>query len=135
MTRTPKPYRRLPGTGNQMVSKVRLYVGADHLLQVSATGYSETYKRFFFRDIQGISLHETRTGAIWNAVWAGLTALFALIATSLGENGIVFAFFAGLWGCFLVLNLAGGRTCACYLQTAVQRQRLYSIRRLRRALR
>ena len=58
-------YRRFPGTGRYLLNRVLLYVGPDHLLQVTATGYSENYRRFFFHDIQVISLHKTVTGTIW----------------------------------------------------------------------
>ena len=36
-----------------------LWLGKDHLLCVETTGYTETYKRFFFRDIQVLTLRRT----------------------------------------------------------------------------
>jgi len=137
-TTTSSPtYVRVRGTGKNVLARIKLYLGPDHLLQVTSNGFSETYKRFFFRDIQVISLHKTATGTIWNVVWAGLTAMFALIAAVVAWSGdagsIVLWILAGLMAGFLGLNLAWGPTCACYIQTAVQQQRLFSMSRIPRA--
>src|SRR6185503_15449364 len=69
MPRAEKIYRRLPGRGMAVLQHARVYQGPDHLLQVVSTGYSEIYKRFYFRDIQAISIHKTHWGKIWNGIW------------------------------------------------------------------
>ncbi|HXJ55150.1 MAG TPA: hypothetical protein VNU68_00660 [Verrucomicrobiae bacterium] len=132
----PSPYRRFPGTGRYLLNRVLLYVGPDHLLQVTATGYSENYRRFFFHDIQVISLHKTVTGTIWNLILGGLLFLFVGLAIMTGGNGLVaWMIFAGAIALGLGINIARGPTCACFIQTAVQQQRLYSLNRVRRARR
>src|ERR1051325_7175021 len=117
MARAPRIYRRLPGNGSTALSQVKLYLAADHLLQVSTGGFHETYRRFFFRDIQVLSLHQTGTGKVWNGVLGGLAGIFALIALAVGGAGGVAAWLiAASWTLLLALNLAAGPTCACYLQ-------------------
>jgi len=119
-----------------MIARVRLYLGPEHLLQVTSNGYSETYKRFFFQDIQVISLHKTVAGTIGNVVWASLTVTFALLAALAGGGGaVVLGMIAAVWAALLILNFEAGPTCACYIQTAVQQQRLYSLNRVKRARR
>ncbi|SRR6266542_4214670 len=134
MTRAPKIYRRLPGSGSTALNHVTLYLASDHLLQVSSGGFQETYRRFFFRDIQLISLHRTAASRIWNGVLGGLAGLFALLALAVEGSGAVTAWaIAATWTLLLAFNLAAGPSCACFVQTAVQRQRLHSLVRLRRA--
>ena len=136
MARAPNPYRRLPGAGSTVASHVTLYLASDHLLQVSSSGFKETYKRFFFRDIQILSFHRSIAGKIWNGVWGGLGGLCALLGLAVGGDGAVGLWiFAAFWGLLLGLNVAAGATCACYVQTAVQVQRLHSLSRLRGARR
>jgi hypothetical protein len=36
-----RTYRRFPGTGRYLLSRVKLYIGRTNLLQITATGYSE----------------------------------------------------------------------------------------------
>ena len=54
-----KEYKRIGGRGSrrrQFFTRNTLWLGADHLLQGEHTGYTEEYKRFYFRDIQGITV-------------------------------------------------------------------------------
>jgi len=132
---TPIAYRRFPGSGAHLMNRVRLYVGPDHLLQVTASGYSETYRRFFFHDIQVISLHKTVSGTIWNLILGGLLFLFLGLAMVTGPGGWWVLIPAGATALALGTNILRGPTCACFIQTAVQQQRLYSLNRIRRARR
>src|SRR5258707_7687972 len=80
MAREPNPYRRLPGLGSGAFEHVRLYLAAVHLLLVSSSGFTETYKRFYFSDIQSITLCQTAHGKIWNGVWGSLLLGFSVAA-------------------------------------------------------
>jgi hypothetical protein len=136
MPKTPKQYRKLRGRGATLTHYVKLYLGADHLLQVFSTGFTETYKRFYFRDIQAITIRKTIVGKIVNAVLGAILIAFAAFALSTSDTaalvlGSIAACFAGLLG----INLAWGPTCTCYLRTAVQNEKLPSLSRLRRARR
>ena len=119
------------------VSRSSLWLGYDHLLFVECTGYTETYKRFYFRDIQAFTICQTKTRAVWNWVLGALTALCALPILLWHENGIesgaviffgiILLFFAAL----LLLNNFFGATCACQIRTAVQTEDLPSLCRVR----
>jgi hypothetical protein len=148
----PIQYRRLPGRGFARAQgtflafariSCRLWLGDDHLVQVeSMGGYTETYKRFYFRDIQAIILHETRVWMVLNIVLGLLTGslLILLLATMpkgarwTGEEiagGIFLGILVVLFGLFFILNLLGGATCRTYLKTAVHLEELPSLRRYR----
>jgi hypothetical protein len=136
MPRAPKPYRKLPGHGATFTHHVRLYLGADHLLQVSSSGFTESYKRFYFRDIRFITLRKTYVGKAANAVLGATVAVFGIpsLFTSAPVT-IVLVSLAGLFGIGLAANLAQGPTCICHIGTAVQHERLRSLSRLRRGRR
>ena len=136
MARGRKLYRRLPGRGLTLFRQVRLYAGPDHLLQAAVSGYTETYRRFYFRDIQAITIQKTQLGKIFNSVFAFFTARFGLPAfdMSLGPAVAMWSV-AGFFGLLLVINLALGPTCACYIRTAVQTERLGAVTRIRTARR
>lgn len=141
----PVQYARLPGSGVSRkgasfitVARVscRLWLGDDHLLQVEASGgYSETYKRFYFRDIQAICLQASKSWLVANIVLGGLTGLFALWWLSAeGEAGkISLGIITGVLLLLLILNLVRGSSCTCYLKTAVHLEELPSLRRRRNA--
>jgi hypothetical protein len=48
--------------------RASLWMGMDHLLSISEGPYSEEYKRFFFRDIQAITVCITRRRMVWNSM-------------------------------------------------------------------
>ena len=114
----------------------RLFRGPDHLLQIASTGFSETYRRFYFRDIQAITIQKTHWGKIWNGVWGFFVALFGLPSIDMsGTPAIIMGSIAGFFGCFLIGNLVLGPTCACYIRTAIQTERLAPVTRIRTARR
>ena len=134
MAGPPKPYQRLPGTGNSAFEYVNLYQASDHLLQVSASGFTESYRRFYFRDIQSMVVRKSTHGKVWNAVWASIFGLLAAIAFgSGGAAGAVCGAVAGIFLLALAFNIARGPTCVCQVRTAVQTRTLPSLNRLRRA--
>lgn len=138
------PYTRLPGIarGPSDLSSTyySLWLGPDHLLSIVREGFSENYKRFYYRDIQTIVLRRTAASLLISFV-NGFFTLGFLALTLLG----VFrdwpvgasATFAGFGIFFLVLlaiNLVRGTSCECTLRTAVQSERLRSLSRFRVAL-
>src|SRR5436305_8222975 len=83
-----------------------LWLGKDHLLCIDTTGYTETYKRFYFRDIQAIVIRRTES---WKFTSLGLGVLAALFTLIAGLQGLiamryVFGLVAGLFGVALILN-------------------------------
>lgn len=134
MIKAPKQYRKLPGRGATFTHYVRLYIGSDHLLQVASSGFSETYKRFYFRDIQAITLRKTYVGKAINAVLGATVAVLAVPALfTSAPVTFVLASLAGFFAILLGANIALGATCICHLRTAVQHEKLRSLARLRRA--
>jgi hypothetical protein len=108
-----------------------LWLGPDHLLFVRSNGYSETYKRFYFRDIQAIIVRETNRRAAWNGILAPimLGCLIGLLASlfSMPQSRVIVVIFSILSGIvlfFLLVNNLLGPGCVCYLRTAVQIEEL-----------
>src|SRR5690349_19709098 len=125
------PYRRLPGTGSGAFEQVRLYLGPDHLLLVSSSGYTESYKRFYFRDIQAITVRASARGKVWNGIWGLLTLSAAAIALQVGGVAfVVWLSIAGIFFLLLAIHFSYGPTCICHIQTAVQTRPLPSLNRL-----
>src|SRR3989442_14511991 len=136
MAKRENTYERMPGRGMANLQHARLFRGADHLLQISSTGYSEIYRRFYFRDIQAITIQKTHWGKMWNGIWGFFVALFGLPSVDMsGTPAIIMGSIAGFFGCFLIGNLIFGPTCACYVRTAVQTERLAPVTRIRTARR
>jgi hypothetical protein len=124
---TKLQYSRMPGRSG-LVVRDSLWMSADHLLSVRRNPFSESYRRFYFADIQAIVVTELPnllaptglTAAVlfivtaaalmytWHPVWASLCALLSLVS-----------FFVS-WR---------SADCACYLQTSVSTEMLPSLRR------
>jgi len=142
MARKPREYRRLPGRAKEHFALLKnercsLWLGSDHLLHIRKQYYREANKRFYFKDIQALSLCRTSSGRTINFVLGGCLAAFILVVIAGGyygwATGGILGFVPGVlfWG--LLLNIAFGPTCACHIHTAVQTERLPSLGRLRTA--
>jgi hypothetical protein len=134
-------YEKLPGRGLRRegwiaITRIRctLWLAKDHILSVDNRVFSESYKRFYFRDIQAIILQRTNRARVWNTIWAGLDVLALLLALVFKGYGLLICLiFAGLFTVALLINWFQGPTCTCELITAVQRETLPSIGRLKTA--
>lgn len=129
-----RPYKRLPGRSRQFFNAVTLWEGADHLLLVHSHGVTESYRRFFHRDIQAIVVCQTRNGLVQTVVLGLLGLALAAPAPFVGfEAAVAFGIFAGLFFLLALINFLRGATCRCTLRTAVQTQELPSLNRVRTA--
>lgn len=117
-----------------VLSRTSLWLGSDHLLYVESNGYTETYKRFYFRDIQAFTVQKTPVARTVNIIFAVVTLLFLLFGLLSETPGLkIFLFvLAGLCGLILLFNAAPGASCKCYVRTAVQTEELSALARLPR---
>ena len=139
-----REYKRLtrayPRTAFAVVTTSRssLWLAKDHLLCIDTSGYSEVYKRFFFRDIQALLIRQTHRWTIIALILGALGAVFTsitIVALRSGEAPLawVMGSMAAVFVLGLAVNLLKGRSCECHIRTAVQTEHLPSLDRLRRA--
>ncbi|HEY6929393.1 MAG TPA: hypothetical protein VJA66_06935 [Thermoanaerobaculia bacterium] len=138
MTGRSREYHRLPGRGRTLAGISTLWLGPDHLLAVDGRGYSENYRRFYYRDIQAIATVRTSR-------WIAMAALFGLAAAAVGWGFLASSSeLRWIWMIpgiplllLFLLNLLYGPTCVCRITTAAQTVPLPSLTRApsaRRAL-
>jgi hypothetical protein len=137
-----KEFVKLPG--RRMISlgfaRNSLWLGKDHLLHVINRGYTEEYRRFYYRDIQAILVRETSIGKTFSII-LGIISALCLFFLAAGrfiwrwENFalIPMAVAAFLWIVLFLIQVTSGPTCICHLRTAVQFEHLPSLRRVRSA--
>ena len=126
-------YRKIPGLGTgrgglQVAARSRLYTAADHLLVLQSTGYTEEYKRIFFRDIRCIDVHKT-TMQQWSGVISGVLTLLIFLLYFINVPGGLVAVFCFPFVIWFTVNLRRGPTCECYISTHVQTLKLPTPRR------
>ena len=127
-------YKKLPGQSRGVVGYSHLWLGEDHLLLVTSSGYSEDYRRFFFSDIQAFILSKTRHGAVINWASGGLAVLFGALGFAAPDAGALALWIVALiCGVTVGINAALGPTCSLQVQTAIARHPLSPLNRLRRA--
>ena len=68
--KSARAYQRLPGKRRTLGRWYTLWLGADHLLSVECTGYSEDYTRFYLGDIRGVISRRTGHGKAWSITLA-----------------------------------------------------------------
>jgi len=116
-----------------------LWLGKDHVLRIDSSYFTEEYKRFYFRDIQALTIRKTGHREGWNVAFVIMTLLvIAVMSVSSGQ-------FISTWptmGILMLLLLAGmainnfqGATCVVHIRTAVQSEQLSALNRLPRAQR
>jgi hypothetical protein len=121
-----------------------LWLGDDHLLLLETNGFTENYKRFYFRDIQTITVQETGRGRVWNIILGSILLLSTFVMFFTWPSGaparwnggdfageIALATVMFISGVFLLVGLLAGPTCKTYLRTAVQIEELPSLCRVR----
>ena len=132
---TPPAYKKVPGRGTNFVERITLYLAADHLLYISGTGFTESYRRFYYRDIHAVTVRKSITGPLLTALWGSLVffCLLGALSADSAEGWVGLGIPAGFFFVLLLINVFRGPTCVCEIHTAVQTRRLYSVNRLRRA--
>jgi hypothetical protein len=133
MARKKRPYKNLQRFSFNIFSAPSLWIGPDHLLSVDAVLFQETYKRFYYSDIQSIVMIRSNRHHLWTAIWGALAMLCGVAVFFSSGAGYVSGTFLGLFSTALIVNLALGPACKAHIQTAVQIQNLRSFRRMRSA--
>ncbi len=141
--RLTRPRIRRGGFFSVSSSRSSLWLGQDHLLGIDSSGFTEEYKRFYFRDIQAITLAWSKRRLIWNWVLAVPTAVCLALWVvdlisdpSMTTGGIITGVvFTALFAVPLLANNLLGPTCNCQIRTAVQTEDVSSLSRLRGARR
>jgi hypothetical protein len=135
MAKQEQPYRRLPGRARHWTGVTTLWLGPDHLLLVNGRGYTETYRRFYYRDIASIVTCGTGAAAAWTAILGLLVfGVGAAAAATAPDVRIYWAIPGVPLLLFLLVNVARGQSCVAYLTTRVQTSPL-PLRRWRAARR
>src|SRR3954468_9539443 len=140
-----KEYRRFGPRGRRKgepFTWTTLWLGRDHILQVEHTGYSEEYRRFYFADIQSITMRKDKRALQWTITFLVMIAAGAGLALYMGVSDgtpgalvlrYAVATWVALWLLLLVINLIKGPGCICYIQTAVQQEQLPSLKRVKKS--
>ncbi len=132
MAKKEKIYKKLPGKRSSIFGTHTLWEGPDHLLSVTTTMASESYKRFYYQDIQAFVSRKTVAGKVSNVIFGVGCPLLFLMGRQIGlDDGGWFFVGLGVLGIVLfVINLILGPTCVVYLRTAVQKEKLPALNRL-----
>jgi hypothetical protein len=124
-------YTRLPGHGWTWTGPSRVWLSDDHILLVRSRTFFETYRRFFFHDIQGIIVRRTNIGKLWNGIWGLFALLFGLLSLAFdGVGTMIVLSLAAPFVIALIANIALGPTCAVHIRTAVQTERVPAVSRI-----
>ncbi|HEX9880370.1 MAG TPA: hypothetical protein VGB25_09270 [Candidatus Binatia bacterium] len=130
-------YLRLPGRGirrerffSPAATTSSLWLAEDHLLCVDNDRFGEDYRRFYYKDIQAITVRRTRRWEAWNAAWIVLAGVAAGSMALLGGPVFLWAL-EGAFCAGLLVNLLRGPSCICHLYTAVHTEELPSVGHLK----
>ena len=134
MTGSPHEYVKLTRPVSGVGSYSSLWLARDHLLQVTSTGYTESYRRFYFHDIKAIGLMRSDRRLYWGLFWGGLGFLVLIAVGVAAGYGVALAWVGGSFGVPLLWNFLLGPSCASVIMTGVQTERIPSLARRRKAL-
>jgi hypothetical protein len=142
MAEKPKAYERLTRSRSYLNGTGSLWLGKDHLLQVTNVFAVENYRRWYLREIQAFVVQRTNGRMVRNIVFGILALIFvgsataaalAAIETSSSDDRVGFWIVGGVVGFigfgFLVLtliNTAMGPGCKVLIQTPHGLDRLSS---------
>ncbi|MDB6170843.1 MAG: hypothetical protein JWL59_154 [Chthoniobacteraceae bacterium] len=151
MSKAPGIYTKLTAIGLGSLGFARLWSGPDHLLEVTAYGFSERYRRFYWREIEAVLVRRTAVRLIWNLIGGAFAAIsLGGLAVSLhysarstsGPEEVLLGISIGLCGLIaavslivLLVNTLLGPRCVCLLRLPVGVERLAAPTRMRVAIR
>jgi len=135
MAKKTSIYRRLTGRHRTLTGHSQLWLGPGYLMLLKSTRFVEEYQRFAFSDIQAIVVTRLPERTVFH-----VGAVATAIAWTLGALAVSSIFAKGFFGVTGVLALAAifadiarGPRCRCHLYTAVSRELLAPVSRMRTA--
>jgi hypothetical protein len=136
-------YRRLPGRtpwfrfGGMSAPSTTLWLGPDHLLKVERGATRESYKRFFYRDIQAVVIQGASRGSSVSIFDIAVIVVIFLVTGAVSQFSLTAAITGAILASPFVLgfgvNLALGPTSQALLVTAVGTEPLSCFSRLGRS--
>jgi hypothetical protein len=131
----PTEYLPLKGRVAGPMYSARLYRGRDHLLKTTVQGLHEHFRRFAWEDIQAFIVEETPWRGVANLLLGLVLGMQFVSLLTIGNKtaGILLTYFAflALLAALIAINHVRGPTCKTFVQTAVSRERLWSLNRVR----
>jgi hypothetical protein len=134
---TKSIYRRLTRRRRGFTGFTQLWLAPDHILLVRNNRFTEHYRRFALADIQAIVVTSLPDRMPWQILALAASILWTL---ALFAVDVTFGkFFFGVTGAIaigiVVADIARGPRCRCHLYTAVSRELLSPVSRVRGARR
>ncbi|MBV9128347.1 MAG: hypothetical protein JO117_09705 [Verrucomicrobia bacterium] len=133
--------QRLPGRAPMFLQFVglnaSLWLDDACLLLADSQLLRDSYRRFYYADIQALQLRRTSRGLVYN-ILALLGIVFCLLIFAAVNSRGAHVFWLGaavVSAILLTINLLRGPTCRCQVQTAAGRVALVSLSRARAARR
>jgi hypothetical protein len=129
------PYTKLTPRHRTFGGYTQLWLAPDHLLLLCNTRFSEEYKRFSFSDIQAIVVTRLPSQLVlqivmilaalaWMCLWFAVDSRFAKWAIEIS---------GALALLFLIVDMARGPRCRCFLRTRVSGELLAPVSRIKTA--
>lgn len=151
MTAETREYHKIVGRSLSWAGRARLWLGADHLLEVVSSTVVERYRRYFFHDTLAFVVQRTKMQVAWlwvQAVIGGGALLLAVGSALAGAEWaaedwhILLYILAGISGVgavlfftLLGLNVLLGPSCRCHVLTSTGWHALAAPTRLKPAVR
>ena len=131
-------YRPLPARVAGPLYSARMYQGPDHLLKSTVQGFHEHFRRFAWEDIQSLIVEETPWNGVVNVLLNMVLLMLVVSYLTFTDKdwrvAVLYLPFLALISGLMLINLRRGATCKVYLQTAVTRERLWSLNRVKVAM-
>ncbi len=135
MAKNKSIYRKLTPRRRGIGGFSQLWLASDHILLVRSSRFVEQYRRFALADIQAIVVTPLADHTPWQLAALGAsivwTLVFLVVDSTAGK--IFFGATGAIAIGFSMADIALGRRCRCYLHTAVTRELLTPVSRLRSA--
>ncbi len=130
-------YQRLTGRRRGIAGFSQLWLAPDHILLVRNSRFTEQYRRFALADIQAIVVTKLGDRTPWQivALLAAILWTLALFAVELTLGKFFFGVTGAIAIAICIIDIARGPRCRCHLYTAVSRELLSPVSRVRGARR